>query len=166
MFLGNFEPLTAPDALDPVTTYVPARFFQQRVDPSIAVSTILGSQRNNGLCQRIFVSTQNDRVTLRATRLANEPAGLALREIILLSNPLDRLPAPVERMRSTAYKFPEAFGLPIDPLDRLLDGLTLQDLLLQREVSHQPFQASVFLLVRATYAAFGHGSSSPFIRRA
>jgi hypothetical protein len=52
--------------------------------------------------QPIFVSAGNERVTLRAAGLADDPAGLAFREPILLPDPLDRLPAPFG-----AYKFPE-----------------------------------------------------------
>ena len=75
------------------------------MDASVTVTSVLRSQRDNGLCQRIFVSTQNDRVTLRATRLANEPAGLTLRENVLLPDPPNCLPAPFG-----AYKFPEAIS--------------------------------------------------------
>ena len=56
--------------------------------------------------QRILISTRYDRVTLRATRLTDDPAGLAFREPVLLTSPRNRLPAPFE-----AYKFPEAISL-------------------------------------------------------
>ena len=43
MFSGCFEPLTAPDPLDAVTTDAPASLDQQRGDPTIAIaSPIIG----------------------------------------------------------------------------------------------------------------------------
>jgi hypothetical protein len=56
--------------------------------------------------QRIFIRTRYDRVALRSTRLADDPAGLALRELVLLTSPRNRLPAPFG-----AYKFPEEISL-------------------------------------------------------
>ena len=103
MFLGYFQPLAAPDALHPVGTNTPTRRVDHPGDPAIAIAPVLRSYGRNRLRQRVFVSPHNDRVTLRATRLADEPAGVTFREPILLSNPPDRLPAPFG-----AYKFPEA----------------------------------------------------------
>jgi hypothetical protein len=61
---------------------------------------------HNGLRQRTFVCTHDDRVTLRSARLTDNPAGLTLREPVLLTSPRNRLPAPFG-----AYKFPEAISL-------------------------------------------------------
>jgi hypothetical protein len=105
LFPRNFEPLTAPDALHAIGTDVPTGCIEQLSDPAIAIASILRSQSHDRLCQRIFIGSRNNGVTLRAPRLADEPAGLALRETILLPNPLDRLPAPFG-----AYKFPEAIS--------------------------------------------------------
>jgi hypothetical protein len=68
----------------------------------MAVAPILGRQRQYGLRQPILVSAGDDRVTLRATRLADDPAGLAFRETILLPRSRHCLSAPFG-----AYKFPE-----------------------------------------------------------
>ena len=67
---------------------------------------VLGCQRNNGLRQRIFISTNNGGVTLRSAWLTHNPAGMTLRETVLPPNALNRLPAPFG-----AYKFPEATSL-------------------------------------------------------
>jgi hypothetical protein len=72
------------------------------LNPAIAIAAVLHSQSHDGLHQAVFVSSHNDRVALRAAWLADDPAGVAFREPILLPNPLDRLPAPLG-----AYKFPE-----------------------------------------------------------
>lgn len=76
-FQGTFSPLAAPDALDPLRAHIPARLVEQLGDPPVAIAPILGCQRQDGLGQPIFVSPGNDRITLRATGLADDPAGLA-----------------------------------------------------------------------------------------
>lgn len=67
----------------------------------VAVVAVQHGKGQYRLGQRILVGSSNDCVALRATRLANEPAGMALGELILLPN-LRSLPAPFG-----AYKFPE-----------------------------------------------------------
>jgi len=57
------------------------------------------------MCQSIFVRSNNDAVALRAAWLADQPAGVALRELVLLSSPDNRLPTPFG-----AYKFPDAIS--------------------------------------------------------
>ena len=52
--------------------------------------------------KRVFVSTDKGGVTLGSTWLADDPTGLAFREIVLLTDPRNRLSAPFG-----AYKFPE-----------------------------------------------------------
>jgi hypothetical protein len=106
LLLGHFKPLTAPDPLHPITADVPPGFVQQCLDPAIAVPAILGCQGDNGLRQRIFISTDNGGVTLRSARLTDNPAGMTLREPILPPNALNGLPAPF-----WAYKFPKAISL-------------------------------------------------------
>jgi hypothetical protein len=79
LFLGYFEALPAPDALNPVLAHPPAADPQQCGDPAIAVTTILRRKRDNGLGQRILVSTNRGNVALGAPRLADDPAGMSLR---------------------------------------------------------------------------------------
>ena len=105
MFLGNLQPLTAPDALHPVRAGIPPGISNQRCDPAIAIAAILGGQRYDRPCQGVFVCTDDRCVTLCPTRLADEPAGVTFRESVLLPNPFDCLPAPFG-----AYKFPEAIS--------------------------------------------------------
>jgi len=80
----------------------PACLVPHLGDPPIAVASILGRQRQDGLGQPVLIGAGDDRIKLRAMRLANDPAGLAFRELMLLPDPLDRLPATFG-----AYKFPE-----------------------------------------------------------
>jgi len=102
VFPGNFQPLAAPDALHAVRANAPSGIVEQRRDPPIAVAAVFGCQRYDRSCQRVFVCTDNRRVTLRTTRLTDEPVGVTFREMVLLPNPFDRLPTPFG-----AYKFPE-----------------------------------------------------------
>jgi hypothetical protein len=85
---------------------VPARIGQQRRDPTIAISPILGRERENRSRQRILIKSNDGGVSLRSAVLADDPAGLAFRKTVLPSNAIDRLPAPFG-----AYKFPEATSL-------------------------------------------------------
>jgi hypothetical protein len=105
VFPGNFKPLTAPDPLHTIRANLPTGLVQQSCNPAIAITAICGCKLKNGLCQGIFVRTDNSGVTLRTTWLADEPAGVTLGELILLPGPDNRLPTPFG-----AYKFPEAIS--------------------------------------------------------
>ncbi len=72
----------------------------------MTVPSVLGCERDNRARQRILVRTYNDGISLRSAWLADDPAGMALREIVLLPNAFNRLPAPLG-----AYKFPDATSL-------------------------------------------------------
>ena len=74
-----------------------------RRDPTIAVTAIFGGKSDNGSGERILVGTNRGNITLRSPRLADDPAGMAFRELILALDRFDCLPAPVRR-----YKFPSA----------------------------------------------------------
>ena len=103
---GYFQPLTAPDALNPIPAHVPACVGKQRCDPAIAVAAVLGGKGDDRSRQRILVSSDDGGVSLCPAGLADDPAGLALRETVLLPDAIHRLPAPLG-----AYKFPEATSL-------------------------------------------------------
>ena len=87
-------------------TDIPPGIVQQRLDPTITVPAVLRCETNNGLRQRIFISTDNGGVTLRSAWLTDNPAGMTLRKTVLSPNALNSLPAPFG-----AYKFPEATSL-------------------------------------------------------
>ena len=106
LFPGYFQPLTAPDPLDPITAHLPAGVGKQRCDPAITVSSVLGCERDNRSCQCILINPDDGGVSLCPAGLADNPAGVAFREAILLPNAFNRLPAPLG-----AYKFPDATSL-------------------------------------------------------
>ena len=55
LFAGNLEPLTPPDALDPLVVDQPAGPAQQRCDLAIAVAAVLPGQRDDIGGQPLFV---------------------------------------------------------------------------------------------------------------
>jgi hypothetical protein len=92
---GYFKPLTAPDPLDAITANLPASFLKQRCDPTIAIASVLRSQRDNRSRQRIFIGPDDGGVSLRPAWLANDPAGMTFRETVLLPDAPDCLAAPL-----------------------------------------------------------------------
>lgn len=89
--------------MNPIFTHLPAACLQQRGDAAVAVTSVLGRQGDDGAGQRILVGRHGGHVALRATVLADEPAGVTFGEAILLSDAVHRLPASLG-----GYKFPAA----------------------------------------------------------
>src|SRR5215210_3203425 len=100
MLLRDLQPFTAPDALHPIPTHAPARDLQQGRDPAIAVAAVLGSKGHDGSGEGILVSSDRGDVALGPARLADNAAGVALRETVLLPDAVHRLPAPLREATS------------------------------------------------------------------
>lgn len=101
-----FEPIRpAPDALNAVLANPPAAGSQQRCDLAVAAATIPKRQGDTALVSA-SISTDRGDVTLCPTPLADDPAGGALRQVILPSDSLCRPLAPIR-----CYKFPAAISL-------------------------------------------------------
>ena len=105
MLLGNLEPLATPDPLNPILANLPAVCLQQRGDAAVAIAPVFECQGDDGSSQRILVGQQGRHVALRAAVLADDPAGVTLRETILLLDGAHRLPASLG-----GYKFPAAMS--------------------------------------------------------
>ena len=86
LFCGYFEPLTVPDALDPLVVHVPACGTQQCGDPAIAVTPIFAGQVGDRLGQRIFIVTLNKYAPLCRSRLPQYTTSPALRHAQRLLN--------------------------------------------------------------------------------
>ena len=106
LLLGYFQALSAPDALHTVPADIPSRGAEQGGEPAIAVPAVPRSEGDDSPGERIFVSTSGGDIALSTPRLADEPAGVTFRELILLLDAPYRLPPPVG-----PYKFPEAISL-------------------------------------------------------
>jgi hypothetical protein len=83
----------------------PPCILEQLGNAAVAVTAILRSERKNGLRQCILVGPHDHTITLCAEWLADQPAGVAFREMILLANMLNGLQTPFGD-----YKFPDAMS--------------------------------------------------------
>src|SRR4051794_37784321 len=106
MLLGHLEPLATPDALNPVLAHTPACDLQQSGDATVAIAPILRGKGHDGSGECIFVSPHRGHVALGPTGLADQAAGVALREAVLVTDALHGLTASLG-----AYKFPAATSL-------------------------------------------------------
>src|SRR5258706_8141113 len=57
LFIGDFQPLASPDALDPLVVDYPVRLAQQTCDLAIAVAAVLPGKLDNIGRQTLFVLT-------------------------------------------------------------------------------------------------------------
>ena len=101
MLLRDFQPLTAPDALNPVLAHIDPGVVKEGRHSTIAVAAILGREIDNVLGQLIFIGLARGNVSLRSPWLPDDPAGLSLAQTVPLLSCRDRLPAPLG-----AYNFP------------------------------------------------------------
>ncbi len=79
LFLRNFQPLLAPDTFDPLMVDLPAVSPQKGSDPTIAVTTVSGSQAHYRLSQGLVRLSSIRGEPLRGTGLTKETAGPSLR---------------------------------------------------------------------------------------
>ena len=89
LLVWNLQPLTPPDAFDPLVVHQPARMAQQRGDLAIAVTTVLASQLDNVSGQALFVVAPRPHLPLRRAMLSERRTGAALGDVKLTSNMLD-----------------------------------------------------------------------------
>jgi hypothetical protein len=87
----NLQPLTPPDAFDPLIVHEPARMAQQRGDLAIAVAAIPAGKLNDVGGQTFFVVSPRRRLPLRRAMLAERHTSAALGDVKLTSNMLNAL---------------------------------------------------------------------------
>ena len=104
LFGRHLDPLTPPDALDPLVVDHPAGLNTQQLgDLAIAVATVVPSQRDEVFGQAGLVLATLRRLALRRTVLSECLAGTALRDAQFVSDMLD-----AETAACGAQKFPRA----------------------------------------------------------
>jgi hypothetical protein len=81
LFLGDFQPLTLPDPFDPRHADLPALHGQQTPDPTIAISIVLGGQRDDRPGEHVLVWPASRDLALGRSVLAKNSAGPALGDI-------------------------------------------------------------------------------------
>ena len=102
LLMGNLEPLTLPDTLDPLVVDCPARLAQQRGDLAIAVAAVLpGKLDNIGGETPLLVTTTRD-LALRRAMLPERGTGATLGDMQLRSDLLKQA-----RRRGGLRSFPE-----------------------------------------------------------
>ena len=89
LFRWNLQPLTPPDALDPLIIDQPARMAQQRRDLAIAVAAVLTSKLDDISGQTLFIISPRWRLALRRAMLPERFTGAALGDVKLTSDMLD-----------------------------------------------------------------------------
>jgi len=89
LLMGNLQPLTLPDTLDPLVVDCPARLAQQRSDLAIAIAAVLpGKLDNIGGETPLVVTTARD-LALRRAMLPERRTGATLGDMQLRSNLLN-----------------------------------------------------------------------------
>lgn len=106
LLLRDFQPFTAPDALNSLVVHMPARVVQQAGDHAIAMAPVLAGQLDDVVCQMVFICTTLGRFALCRSVLAECATGAALRHAQLLLHMVDAL-----AMTPKAQKFPFAASL-------------------------------------------------------
>lgn len=106
LLLRDFQPFTAPDALNSLVVHMPARVVQQAGDHAIAMALVLAGQLDDVVCQTVFICTALGRFALRRSVLAECATGAALRHAQLLLHMVGAL-----AMTPKAQKFPFAASL-------------------------------------------------------
>ena len=101
LFLWDFRPLAAPDALDPVLANLNAAVIQQCRHPTVAMAATLRGKIDNVPGQLIFIGSCRGNISLCSPGLPDNPAGGAFAEPACFTSCVHRLPAPFR-----AYKFP------------------------------------------------------------
>ena len=106
--LRYLEPLPPPDPLDAFDVHHPPGVPQQSRDPSIAITAVLGGERDDGGSQSRLIISHRWNLALRGSMLAKNPARKALGDTMLGNDMIHAGSAA-----SGAYQFPEAASLRI-----------------------------------------------------
>ena len=105
LLLRDLQPLATPDALNPILANLDPALVEQRRHPAIAVTAILRSEFDDVVGQLIFLGLLRGDVSLRPSRLPDDPAGLSLAQPVPVPSRLNCLPASLG-----AYNFPWAIS--------------------------------------------------------
>jgi len=89
LFVGDFEPLASPDALDPLVVDRPARLTKQPGDLAIAVAAVLSSQLDDIGREPFLILTTTRDFALRRAVLPERRTGAALGNMQLRSDLLN-----------------------------------------------------------------------------
>jgi hypothetical protein len=89
LLIGNLQPLTLPDTLDPLVVNCPARLAQQRGDLAIAIAAVLPGKLDNIGGETPLVLTTARDLALRRAMLPERRTGATLGDVQLRSHLLN-----------------------------------------------------------------------------
>src|SRR5215475_12823426 len=89
LLMGNLQPLTLPDTLDPLVVDCPARLAQQRSDLAIAIAAVLPGKLDNIGGETLLVVTTARDLALRRAMLPERRTGATLGDVQLHSHLLN-----------------------------------------------------------------------------
>jgi hypothetical protein len=89
LLMGNLQPLTSPDPLDPLVVDCPACLAQQRGDLAIAVAAVLPGKLDNIGGETLLVVTTARGLALRRAMLPERRTGATLGDMQLRSHLLN-----------------------------------------------------------------------------
>ena len=87
--MGNLQPLTLPDTLDPLVVDYPARLAQELGDLAIAIAVVLPGKLDNTGCKTLLVVTAARDLALRRAMLPERRTGATLGDMQLRSDLLN-----------------------------------------------------------------------------
>ena len=87
--MGNLQPLTLPDTLDPLVVDYPARVAQERGDLAVAIAAVLPGKLDNVGCETLLVATTARELALRRAMLPERRTGATLGDMQLRSDLLN-----------------------------------------------------------------------------
>lgn len=87
--MGNLQPLTSPDTLDPLVVDYPARLAQELGDLAIAIAAVLPGKLDNIGCETPFIVTAARGLALRRAMLPERRTGATLGDMQLRSDLLN-----------------------------------------------------------------------------
>ena len=89
LLMGNLQPLTLPDTLDPLVVDDPARLAQELGDFAIAIAAVLPGKLDNIGCETLLVVTAARDLALRRAMLPERRTGATLGDMQLRSDLLN-----------------------------------------------------------------------------
>ena len=89
LLMGNLQPLTLPDTLDPLVVDYPARLAQELGDLAIAIAAVLPGKLDNIDCETLLVVTTARGLALRRAMLPERRTGAPLGDMQLRSHLLN-----------------------------------------------------------------------------
>ena len=89
LLMGNLQPLTLPDTLDPLVVDYPARLAQELGDLAIAIAAVLPGKLDNIGCETLLVVTTARDLALRRAMLPERRTGATLGNMQLRSDLLN-----------------------------------------------------------------------------